>query len=449
MAIFTDFLSDIIHYPCSNDYMCYDDFFHPNVCHVCKKTNDGDLIICDRCYMVSYCSNLHLLVDRSHHQKFCSSIKKYVIDKNGRNWRSIRFCTFRWIQSRYEFLHEISMQFSYNLALYQIQMIIFAKSCYMCHQQNYLHPCQTCYSEHYCVEHAKHFSDFHSPRCQALKLYFNSYILYRNFRILGYTMDTYREQYIEFPDDKRSVENMENFITGYGRNYHHRNIRAWTYDEYVYSDYVSRPLTLYDGMKKAGLLDTLNVEECVVHIISESFVERQYVYAWEILLHLLHRIKSLKIVLIGKRLKIDGFYLQTCKNCIKRRQIYMFESYSMFYNEYASSPSFQHPNVVVTFQACFNVFQWTWINIILESGRIKCPFFLTAGSGTIAEENVQNIRKFIKIEPIYNAPNSFKSHMPCRLLSYTEVGYPNSYVTIYDNLNSQKSETETSSPLMS
>ncbi|XP_032681660.1 uncharacterized protein LOC116849042 [Odontomachus brunneus] len=445
MAIFTDFLSDIIYYPWSNDYMCHDDFFHPNICHVCKKTNDDDLIICDQCYMVSYCSNLHLSVDRSRHEEFCSSIKKYVLDKYKGNWRSRIFCIYKWRHSRYEFLYEISMQFSHNLALYQIQMIVFPKACYECYRQDDLHSCQTCYSEYYCVKHAELFPAAHSSKCQSLKLYLNSNIINRNFRILGYTMDSYREQYIEFPDDKRPVENMEDFITEYVRNYHHRNIRAWTSDEYVFSDYASRPLTLYDGMKKAGLLDNLNVKECVVHIISEDIVERQYVYAWEILLHLLHRIKILKIVLIGKRFEIEGFCLQTCKNCIKRQQIYMFESYSMFYNDYASGPSFRHPNVIVTFQADFNLFHWTWRPIALELHRIKSPYFLTAGSKLIAEKNVKSIQKFINEKPKYNAPNSFKSHIPCRLLSLTDIGYPNSYVTIYDYSNLEDSETGTCS----
>ncbi|XP_032681731.1 uncharacterized protein LOC116849062 isoform X1 [Odontomachus brunneus] len=440
MAIVTDHLEPLTYHSWLPHRINYNDFFHPNICHFCKKTNNDDLILCNNCYMISYCSDEHLLTDQPLHEVFCSYLKTYTLIKYGHKWRSFRFSEPQWIQSRYEFLCEITKQFI-DLTLHEINIIIFAKSCYLCHQQEFLYYCHTCYSENYCAEHVHNFSNHHSSKCEALKLYLNL-----NIKNIYFNMYQFIRICTEFPDDEKRVENMENFVMGYAQNSHHTNIREWIYSEYIYSDYASRSLTLYDGIKKAGLLDTLDVEECVLHIISGGFVQKKYVYAWEILLHLLHRIKNLKVVLIGKRLEVGRFNVLPCMNCIKRSLMFTFEIYSLFYDEFMLSPAFHPPNIIIAFQADFKALPWTWKNTLLVSQRIKCPYFLTAASQTIAEANIQIIQESINVEPKYNAPNNFKSYVPCRLLSSDYIGYPNSHVIIYESLNSQRSETDTSSP---
>lgn len=429
MATFTDFLEGVVDGSWLGKVIInYNDYFNPNVCHVCKKTNNGDLILCDQCYMISYCCDLHILMDHTQHQKFCNYIKTYTRIMNGAKWRSIRLSTLEWIQTRYDFLDEMTARFSFSLELYEMQMILFAKSCYLCHQQINLQPCQACYSENYCIEHVEEFPYYHSSsKCKALKLCLNSNILNLDFR-------AFDREYIQFFDNIVPIEDMESFIMGYVRNCYHRNIQAWTRDEYIYSEYASGPLTLYDGMKKANLLNILNVEECVIHIISVGSVEKKYLSAWEILLHLLHRIKRLTIVLIAKNLEIEGFWLPNCSECVKRNQMFRYECHSMLYNYYMVSPSFRFPNVIVAFQAHFNGFMWSWRNTLLMSQCMNCPYFITAETQTIAEQNIRRIREILFLEPKYNAPNNFKSYIPCRLLCVDDVGYYNSYVTIYEHL---------------
>lgn len=50
-------------------------FLFPRVCGVCKNAKQDELIDCQECYSVSYCSAEHRANDRGHHNKVCSLLR--------------------------------------------------------------------------------------------------------------------------------------------------------------------------------------------------------------------------------------------------------------------------------------------------------------------------------------------------------------------------------------
>ncbi|XP_032682840.1 uncharacterized protein LOC116849622 isoform X4 [Odontomachus brunneus] len=135
----------------------YNSFFHENICHVCKKVNNGSFISCNLCDMISYCTPEHSLMHRPQHMQICEYIIRVLRENKIR--RDCALSLFKWIQLRQQFLSSIKKWIPRKLKLYEEQMILFAKSCSICHRQINLEHCQTCYSDYYCSEHIQEFQE--------------------------------------------------------------------------------------------------------------------------------------------------------------------------------------------------------------------------------------------------------------------------------------------------
>ncbi|XP_032670963.1 uncharacterized protein LOC116844016 [Odontomachus brunneus] len=415
----------------SNGDINYYNFFHPNICHVCKSKNNGVLILCNKCYMISYCSERHKQKDWEEHQQFCAYITEFVKENSSMKWRFCRLETPEWIETRRKFLYVITQRFPRSLEQYEIQMITFAKSCLICHQQINIQPCIRCYSDNFCPIHMEVFFNNHASKCGEL-------MLCLNLDILNIIPTDYK-RLIEFPNKSILPDNMLEFVLNCVycsyRNLDNCN-RVFTKFAYFCSDYVSGPFTLFDGMRKAQLLDLPNMAgpQCVIHVISANTIENKYMKAWELLHHLLYRIKKLTIVLIGEELETQNINLESCDSCKSRNQRINVVCRPGSYQEYTSDPMFQQPNIIVIFQAHFDTTNTWQEDSLLTPQRMNCPYILTAGSQSIAVENIINIQKIININPVYNKPNNFKSFYPCRQLHTDNVGYRNSHITVYRNL---------------
>ncbi|XP_032670964.1 uncharacterized protein LOC116844017 isoform X1 [Odontomachus brunneus] len=413
----------------------YNNFFYPNICHVCKSKNYGILIECDKCYMISYCSEKHKQKHFKQHEQFCAFITTFLREKSGMDkteWGSRHSETPEWIESRRIFLDVITQRLPRSLETYEIEMIIFAKSCLICHQQIDIHPCKRCYSANFCLIHMEDFFSNHASKCGNLMLCLNLDILN--------IIPTNFKRLIKFPYDAKSLYNMFEFVY----NCVHRSYydlgnynRILTKFAYFCSDYVSGPFTLYDVMRNAQLLNLSNMAgpQIVIHVISANSIQKKYMKAWEFLQHVLGEIKELTVVLIGKKLKAQDISLESCDSCKSRNQRTNIVCRPGSYQEYTTDPTFQRPNVIIIFQAHFDTTNTWQEDSLLTPQRMNCPYILTAGSQSIAEENISNIRKIINIDPLYNAPNIFKSFYPCRLLHTDCIGFRNSHVTVYRNLH--------------
>ncbi|XP_032682836.1 uncharacterized protein LOC116849620 [Odontomachus brunneus] len=136
----------------------YNSFFHENICHVCKKVNNGSFISCKRCNMISYCTIEHRLMHRPQHMQICENINRFLRENEIR--RDCALSLTNWITLRQQFLSSIKKWIPRKLKPYEEQMILFAKSCSICHRQINLEHCRTCYSEYYCIDHIQRIHCF-------------------------------------------------------------------------------------------------------------------------------------------------------------------------------------------------------------------------------------------------------------------------------------------------
>ncbi|XP_032670978.1 uncharacterized protein LOC116844022 [Odontomachus brunneus] len=249
----------------SNGNINYNNFFHPNICHICKSNNYGNLIKCNKCYMISYCSEKHKQKDLEQHEQFCAYIMEYLEWDNSTELLLRHFGTFEWTESRKKFLSEITQRLPRRLEPYEMQMIIFAKSCRICHQQINIYPCEECYSDNFCIVHMQDFVKNHASKCEKL-------LLGLNLDILN-IIPTEFKRLIEFPNQSKPPGDMYEFVNNCVhcsyRDLDNCN-RVFTKFAYFCSDYVSGPFTLFDGMRKAQLYRLPNMAgpQFVIHVIS-------------------------------------------------------------------------------------------------------------------------------------------------------------------------------------
>lgn len=411
----------------------YDTFFNPNICHVCKLTDTSDLTTCDQCYMVSYCSKGHREMHHSSHVEICAAVQKLLKKKSQCNTCPLNLR--EWIQSRKEFLSLIESELSRDLRSHEVQMIMYAKSCLICHRQTNLYTCTTCYSANYCSDHTEAFMSHCNTTCKELLLCLS--LDMELFHGLGSTM-----KFNRFPHESRPVVDMDTFVKRFVQRTHtSREVDDWHVPEYFYSDYASGPLTLYYGVQDAKLIDSLDIPDtCYVHVIDASYIDRQYVPSWEILLHLLNEVKALKVILIGPELHNECNVIDLCSKCNRfYSQRLSFESYNMLYHDYTSSESYKRPNVIIGFNVNFNDGKtWSERETILKLRDQDCPLVLTAKSKLKAEQNINRIQEIFgtHLSPLYHDRNKFASRRPWRdIETINYVYFRNIHVTVYRNLH--------------
>ncbi|XP_032685256.1 uncharacterized protein LOC116850742 isoform X2 [Odontomachus brunneus] len=144
----------------------YNRFFNPNICHVCKLPSKN-LIPCNKCYMVSYCSKKHEKIHEDSHLTSCKILTRIIGDKSDwntcRDWR-------KWMESR---MAIVKIGFQNRLHEHDLEIVICAKSCFKCYRQENIKPCVICYSANYCDDHQMLFNLEHKNNCKELLLSLN------------------------------------------------------------------------------------------------------------------------------------------------------------------------------------------------------------------------------------------------------------------------------------
>ncbi|EFN82499.1 hypothetical protein EAI_00204, partial [Harpegnathos saltator] len=346
-------------------------YFHANLCHVCKKGGKENILItCDRCFMVSYCSENHRKLHHPQHHDLCAVVEKYL--KKNPKQRTGRFSTARkWYKSQMAFLAKIRKGLSRPVKWFETQMFIYPKSCLICRQQVELYTCNTCLSANYCLEHKEEFERQHNFSCSGLKLWLS--LEFSEIQYEGKVPISLK--FIRFPDRNKPYNDIITFITQYLQD----EKGIWNLTDYIYSEYVSAPLTVYHGMKAARLLNTLLTESiCIIHVIGACYVERNGLAAWEILLHLLPNIKVLIIVLIGTDIRFEiGMREVYCLQCMYNEKKFIYECCRMTYSDYlAVNPIYGHPNLIIVLSV-FLILLPSWEKDVKAIQSQKCPLLLT------------------------------------------------------------------------
>ncbi|EFN81814.1 hypothetical protein EAI_15209, partial [Harpegnathos saltator] len=344
-------------------------FFNPNICHVCKKVDKGNFISCDSCGLISYCSEEHKTYHREKHERVCAVIAQLLQEKTQRDTR--RFGDWQqWIHSRKEFLKLVEKNIGYTLEPYEKEAILWSKSCYVCHQQAELKTCQRCFSANYCNEHEKAFQIKHrGSNCDDLVLSLNI-----DIETISNRTSNMSYGFLQFVNENSKFETMLEFCIEFVIS-RRKNHVDWLAKDYVRSDYLSDPLTIYSGFKRIGSLEIINEPLVIIHILAANSGDTNSLSAWEILLHLIPEIQRLLIVLINPKLEDSFIRPNLCKLCDEKKKDLSFLLYSMLYHDYISSGIFKKPTVIVGFDAKFDK-GGTWDKSLKSMQRINCPLVL-------------------------------------------------------------------------
>lgn len=413
----------------------YNTFFHPSICHVCKLRGNNELIACERCSMIYYCSKEHKLAHQPNHIEICKRIETFLEERPEMRLRRYNSLN-KWFMSKKNFLHLIQASLSRELRSYEVQMLMCPKSCFVCHRQTDLRlHCPFCLSTFFCKKHLKYFNDYrHTIRCKHLILLLNMNLMFMRMpRVLQYNFNLFG-----FPDRKKYDYNMASFAEHYIIALFANGPDEMNLVEIVTylnsCDDISGPLTFFDGMQKSNLLYLLDGDVCI-HIVGANFMDEKSAQVWEILLHRFRLLKNLTIVMIGPEVYVQSEKLDICGKCKYFKQSFSYECHPVLYHNYLTSTSYKPPTVIVGFQAELND-EKTWVKSILAFRIQNCPLILTAKSPNKARENITQINKILitDVKPFLNIENNYKSPMPYTDFETDFVFYRNTILTVYKNL---------------
>lgn len=401
-------------------------FFNPNICHVCKSRYGGYLITCSKCELISYCCERHRQDHKVSHLPLCL-IARRIIQSKGAKWKSQRFTTEEWKISQRTLMQTIQTAYKDFLKPYEVEMFMCAKSCLICHQQDNLQACKICYSVNYCAKHKVDFEEKHKENCKNLLVLLNLNIL---------TMDG--KINVQYPDRMKSMEvrssqfnDMFDFVNTYIMEYFHQNNTIWVWQSYVYSDYVSNPLTFYYYLKISSA-HTVMRPDYHIHIIAASFMDIESLPSWELFLHIFTQIRRLNITLIIPKASYkESVSHKLCYGCReKNRNLFIRKMSKIQYKQYVREKLYENADVMIAYEAEFNVGDplFKIFELSLDRG---CPFIFTAKSQCKAEEIIHQIRGNIDLRTIFKfIENKFRGYRPHRYYETGGIYYRNSYLVV-------------------
>lgn len=442
-------LCEIYKYKGSPQNLNYNDFFNPNICHVCKSRSNGCLISCAQCKLVFYCKEEHQHMHMREHAEICAIISSFLISKKPRQDESLYRNRSQWMKERKDLLDVIQKKTENILKRpmenYEKQIILLSKSCMKCRRQTELQTCERCHSVNYCNYHAKWFHSYHanSIYCKSFRRLLNINITKCIYDIKADIISRYNKLFcfhhfsITVPfintGKKPNIENIRSFFSQYIKISNDMLLSPAV--DHIIIDYVSKPLAIYYGLEKTYILDKIisPSSECIIHVICGyvELVDENDLRAWELLFHLLPKLFSVVIVLIGPNLSdVDSGYIECCVECcIKKKKLrYIYVAHS--YDVYISSPySFKDPDIIVSFHTeMFNFFKCKKSIKAMKSR--ESPLVLISLTKKQATRAVQIIKKFTDTTevPTY-IKNPFCSFIPDVLLK--KIRFRHSWITIF------------------
>ncbi|XP_032678514.1 uncharacterized protein LOC116847528 [Odontomachus brunneus] len=317
-------------------------------------------------------------------------------------------------------------------------MIICAKSCLMCHQQVNIKPCNICYSANFCDDHRKYSKLKHKDYCTELLLFLNINIEYINEKI-GHKY-RHKLQFTTFPDEK-PYHNIFTFVDNYVPRLGSAKLvmklsfnilnSHWKFVQYIFSDIVSGPLTLYYALQELNLLPlTCTAGKYVVHLIDANRIDVMHLKIWHILLHVL-KIKELHIVFIKSPIFESCDLESVCSACRYNRKKLSIKSVSETYYDYVRLESYEQPNVIML-PEIEGILVETWFDSITTIIAQECPLLLTTDSEDTAQDTINKIEEVIgAIRERLHRKNKFHGCTPYRDYVTGGLYYRNAHFIMY------------------
>ncbi|KAK2576394.1 hypothetical protein KPH14_005738 [Odynerus spinipes] len=311
-------------------------------------------------------------------------------------------------------------------------MFKFIRSCTVCHNTKSLVDCSNCPNTSFCKEHQN--TKTHKNLCSLFKLCFDLDVAFmKSKRIVPKVTVPLNTNKIFLP------YNMQTFINSYWRETE-TLFKLWQYNIAYISEYLTRPLTLLFALEK---LQGYENSDMIVHVIGANMMEVDGFEIWEIVLHWLPYLKSLKIVLIGPELSWGTLIQDVCNYCLQKGKNFSIDICGALYAEYECSKQFIKPNVIIGFNTgiheCIDIDSKTdtWAASIRIIAKQNCPLILTSYTFHETQQEQERLKTILRrnIPCKYSFKNPYSSLRPHRDYETEGVYYQNGYVLIYSHLN--------------
>ncbi|XP_032677142.1 uncharacterized protein LOC116846868 isoform X3 [Odontomachus brunneus] len=415
--------SSIIRNPIVN----YNNFFNPYVCHVCKSSKN--LQECHWCQLISYCCKEHLELHLEQHKEFCLA----VISLRDKLYCSHDITLKEWTQLKKANVRRVKYRLGRNLEPYEVQILLFAKSCLKCRRQNNLSiACKACMSVSMCYRHIS-MAPVHSCTDLRLcaKLDINSISINEKFipkpvELLNYSYPSDMKEYIQ---------------QSLGRS---RDFNTWSYADFLYTNYFSRPLTLlFNITTRTDIYKLTSPTTFTIHVIAGIFTDENSLLAWEFFIHQMLPDSSLAILIIGPKVKEYIYNIELCDTCFSQNKKLYFAYIPMTYKRFICAETYKNlePNIIMGFDIDFENDEAA----IRAAMCLSTPLVLTCKSESKAQETVTKIKAKLRKKPIIHERNMFASCRPYRDAESDSVFFPHHYVIIYDNEPNRNKKLDVSS----
>ncbi|XP_032677184.1 uncharacterized protein LOC116846897 isoform X1 [Odontomachus brunneus] len=389
----------------------YNNFFSPYICHLCKIS--ANLEVCQWCRLISYCCQEHLELHRVEHQEFCLAVVSLSVEI----FNTQNITLKEWNEFNKVNLERVKHKLGRNLERYEEQILLFAKSCRVCYRQNDLSVvCNACMSVTMCCTHNS-IPYVHS--CAELRLCIKLDIENTVTNEDDITISVELVDYLSLRDMKTHIQRR------LGR---HRNFETWNYADFLYTDCLSKPLTLLFYIQRANICDLKLFTDFVIHIIAGTFTDQNSLLAWEAFLHQMIPGSTLYIIMIEPCLEQDLTAIRLCQNCRAGNKDLFFVYCGMTYKNYRRTESYLSPDIIVGFDIDFKDDKMAVVTALLRQEK---SLVLTCKSESKAQEIVTEIGTTYFKVPIINEKNKFASCRPYRDVESDSVFFLNQHLIMY------------------
>lgn len=401
-------------------------------CQICKNPL-RNIIQCEGCCMVSYCSEEHRRSDHSTHKDLCAVIAELAKRRGGHIYNMAHKLTDdEYRNLRVHTLNQSEQMLRRPLQAFEREILLFPRTCCSpsCREwrQELLTECKDCRQISFCSEHPEHLLPTHPKWC---KSYFLFQKLILRQKLLGRI-----EPALPARIAGKSFAIPPNIDEVIKLLYKNSNALR---DECAYAtltQIATAPLTALHGYLQAGQKPT---ETFTIHLVgAELQFEGDTLDKWEaFFLHLVPEITELRVVFVGPELNVENLpidiisRIRMCRTCRLKCRVVKFDfQCRRFYHEYRQDAScYSAPQLICFYNPGLHRSTGfgsldTWPRTIAAATDCGCPVVVTAYTEyecplDLARLQKESRRSLELIQP--PTPNPFASQRPDRNFISEEI----------------------------
>ena len=382
------------------------------MCIVCRGTMN--LKSCSRCKLVTYCGSECQNKHFPKHTDICKAISRIMeTEKLSHIFEKSRNVTpDQWKADRFQIWQEIETSLNRGLLLEEQQIILYPRSCYVCHdtRNEILQNCPGCPFATFCKIHPSSHS--HDEECKTVKELVDLEHMAKWLcnkknepEMLEPIIDNFqRPQYNPLKQPTTMKEFLNLFINP--------ELQVPEKQKIYSSRFLNHPLTFFNGLQK---LNYTSKSEMIVHIGGQNS-SCELSKPWETILHLIPGLKILKIMLFNYSGQKDLSDAKLCSKCSSQEKKIVLEAVVISYEEFMKLNRYQKPDFFLYLNLApaidlSNNYDMVWegwekcLNIWCE---LSCPLILT----TNLEEKSKKLRLLFKnclipFEVCFDGKNKF------------------------------------------